>query len=255
MKFVTAVLLASSAAWAQQAPGPQTSRPLTDQRIIELVHSGVSADELIRLIQTAPQVNFDLSPTGDDTMLQAGVSQEVIKAMSSREQGVNASEAQTQPALEPAPNAPAASKASRPSDDYIHRGSKEIEFSGAAFFDHTSAGDAFGVGAARLGVYVARNMEVGGDFTFAGGSGLQMFLPAGFFAMYSTPQILDSSPSWERREVNSLCMMISGRGMHSEAKRKRELSTSFPVMYRSTQHTTCSTPMPKVPASRIQPRA
>ena len=70
---------------AQQPQG--SSGPLTDQRVVELVRAGVSADELARIIATASQVSFDLSPSGTDGMMNAGVSEDTIKAMAAREQG------------------------------------------------------------------------------------------------------------------------------------------------------------------------
>lgn len=63
------------------------SGPLTDQRIIELVQTGVRLDEVVRVIATTPQVSFDLSPVATDNMLKAGVSEEIIKAMAARESG------------------------------------------------------------------------------------------------------------------------------------------------------------------------
>ncbi len=59
--------------------------PLTDQRIIELAHSGVHADELNRMIQSAPQINFDLSPGAEAQMMQAGVTEDTIRIMAARE--------------------------------------------------------------------------------------------------------------------------------------------------------------------------
>jgi hypothetical protein len=64
--------------WAQSAP------PLDDQRILNLLRSGVHPDELIRLISAAPQVSFDLTPAGTEAMLKAGISEDVIKAMAAR---------------------------------------------------------------------------------------------------------------------------------------------------------------------------
>lgn len=66
----------------------QTSGPLTNQRIIELTRAGVHQDELTRIIATAPEVSFDLTPAGEQQMMQAGVTEETIKAMAAREDGV-----------------------------------------------------------------------------------------------------------------------------------------------------------------------
>ena len=87
MKRIEFVLfLATSICAIAQQPGQ--SGPLTNQRIIELVRSGVRADELARMIASAPEVNFDLTTTGEKAMMQAGVSEEEIKAMAARESSI-----------------------------------------------------------------------------------------------------------------------------------------------------------------------
>jgi hypothetical protein len=63
-----------------QAPGP-----LTNQRILELVKAGVSPSELTRIIATAPTVQFDLTPSAEQTLMQNGVSDDVIRSMAARE--------------------------------------------------------------------------------------------------------------------------------------------------------------------------
>lgn len=71
MKRIAFVLfLATSICAIAQQPGQ--SGPLTNQRIIELVRSGVRADKLARMIASAPEVNFDLTTTGEKAMMQAG---------------------------------------------------------------------------------------------------------------------------------------------------------------------------------------
>lgn len=65
----------------------QTVTPLTDQRIVELVHLGVSQAEILRMIETAPQFDFDLRPVSTDAMLKGGVSEKIIKAMAARQDG------------------------------------------------------------------------------------------------------------------------------------------------------------------------
>jgi hypothetical protein len=62
-------------------------QPLTNVRIIELWHSGVHADELQRVISTAPSISFNLTPAATDSLLSAGISEDVIKAMAARENG------------------------------------------------------------------------------------------------------------------------------------------------------------------------
>lgn len=84
MKTTIALCLVLSVSLsAQQAQGP-----LTDQRIATLVTSGVSLQEVLRIVGSAPQVNFDLTPGATDAMIKAGVSEEVIKAMAAREAGI-----------------------------------------------------------------------------------------------------------------------------------------------------------------------
>jgi hypothetical protein len=67
-----------------QIPDPG---PLTNQRVIQLVQSGVRADEVFRAIATAPSCSFNLTPSDVDQLLRAGVSEETIKAMSARQNG------------------------------------------------------------------------------------------------------------------------------------------------------------------------
>jgi hypothetical protein len=52
-----------------------------------LVVAGVSEAEVIRVIQTAPRIDFDLRPASTDALLKVGVSEDVIKAMAARESG------------------------------------------------------------------------------------------------------------------------------------------------------------------------
>jgi len=59
--------------------------PLSNQHVILLVESGLRPSEVVRLIGTASAVNFDLTPSGTDLLLQAGVSEETIKQMAARE--------------------------------------------------------------------------------------------------------------------------------------------------------------------------
>ena len=65
----------------------QTSEPMTNQRVIQLVQSGVQVDELSQMIRTAPAVSFDLNPADTDKLLRAGVSEEAIKMMAVRKNG------------------------------------------------------------------------------------------------------------------------------------------------------------------------
>jgi hypothetical protein len=65
----------------------QESGPLTDSSIMQLAKNGMPTSEIISVIRTAPSVSFDLSPSGTDRILQAGISESVIKAMAAREDG------------------------------------------------------------------------------------------------------------------------------------------------------------------------
>jgi hypothetical protein len=85
MKATPVCLVFSVALYAQQVQGP-----LTDQRIMALAMAGVSAQEIFRIIGSAPEISFDLGPVATDAMLKAGVSSEVIKAMAAREIGAQA---------------------------------------------------------------------------------------------------------------------------------------------------------------------
>ena len=70
-----------------QAPAI-TSEPLTNERIMQLVASGIQNGELLRLIGAAPAVNFHLTPSDTDQLQRAGVSMDAIKMMSARESGM-----------------------------------------------------------------------------------------------------------------------------------------------------------------------
>lgn len=61
-------------AFTQQAQGP-----LTNARIGDLVLAGVSQAEIVRIIASAPAVNFDLRPNSTDALLQVGVSEDIIR--------------------------------------------------------------------------------------------------------------------------------------------------------------------------------
>jgi hypothetical protein len=63
----------------------ETPVPLSNQHVILLVESGLRPSEVVRLIGAAPAVNFDLTPSGTDRLLRAGVCEETIKQMAARE--------------------------------------------------------------------------------------------------------------------------------------------------------------------------
>jgi hypothetical protein len=98
--------------FAQQQP--PAYEPLTNERVIRLIRSGVSTDELTLIITTAPQVGFDLTPAGTTTLSQAGVPDGVIKAMAARMNPVTAT----------VPGPPAPESASKPGDGNISRREK-----------------------------------------------------------------------------------------------------------------------------------
>jgi hypothetical protein len=62
---------------------------LDNLRIIELAKAGIRPSELIRLIATAPDVSFTLTPVATNALLAGGVSEDVIKAMAGREKSGN----------------------------------------------------------------------------------------------------------------------------------------------------------------------
>lgn len=79
--FFSAFLI-SIALFAQQRHGP-----LTDEKIAALVNAGVSVDEVLRIVVSAPEIAFDLSPPATDALLKAGASEQIIRAMAARESG------------------------------------------------------------------------------------------------------------------------------------------------------------------------
>jgi hypothetical protein len=81
---------------------------LTDQGIVTLVQSGVSQAEVVRVISKAQNFNFDLRPVSTDWMLKAGVSEDIIRSMSARQNNrlVDAPEAVTSPKTAIEPNVP-----------------------------------------------------------------------------------------------------------------------------------------------------
>ncbi len=63
--------------------------PLTNQRVILLVQSGVRVSEVVRVIGDSPSVSFNLTPSDTDQLLRAGVSDDTIKIMARRELGLD----------------------------------------------------------------------------------------------------------------------------------------------------------------------
>jgi hypothetical protein len=81
LRFLSLLSLSACTLLAQQ-PG---TGALTNHRVMELTKSGITENELVRLIATASDVSFDLTPDAENTMLKAGVSENIIKAMAARE--------------------------------------------------------------------------------------------------------------------------------------------------------------------------
>jgi hypothetical protein len=96
MKRLALALSVCSLLCAQQGP-------LTDGRLMGLAQAGVSETELLRLIATAPSIDFDLRPVSTDALMKIGVSENVIKAMAARESGQSIA-----PSYSSATSAPAA---------------------------------------------------------------------------------------------------------------------------------------------------
>lgn len=67
--------------------GQQAPTKLNDQRIVDLTAMGVSEQEILRMIASAPKFDFDLLSESTDAMMKFGVSEDVIKAMAARESG------------------------------------------------------------------------------------------------------------------------------------------------------------------------
>jgi hypothetical protein len=63
----------------------QTTEPLTNQSVVQLIQSGVRSDEVLRVIGAAPAVSFNLTPADTDKLALAGVSEDTIKMMAARE--------------------------------------------------------------------------------------------------------------------------------------------------------------------------
>src|SRR3954453_22324906 len=76
------VLLFAMPVLAQQSA---PAGPLTNQRVIQLVQAGLSQDDILRIIKTAPSVSFSFAPAFTSQLMQYGVSEETIKAMAARQ--------------------------------------------------------------------------------------------------------------------------------------------------------------------------
>lgn len=81
LQLVTVLPLLSVGLVAQN----QSAKLLNDQRVVDLVAMGVSEQEVLRMIASAPKFDFDLRPESTESLLKLGVSEEMIKAMAARE--------------------------------------------------------------------------------------------------------------------------------------------------------------------------
>jgi hypothetical protein len=81
-----ATFLLSVSLFAADSPYLKDSPYLTNSRLIQLAHEGVHPEELARVITMAPNVSFDLTPTGTDALLAAGLPEQIVKDMSAREE-------------------------------------------------------------------------------------------------------------------------------------------------------------------------
>jgi hypothetical protein len=216
-RFVLGLLL-SAALFAQQQQS--TTGPLTNRRITELVHSGIRPDELARIIATAPEVSFDLSPSAEQAMMSAGVTEDTIRGMAAREQGVAPGTPNTpqQPTPIYQPTGPVSGTTAAPTKvrtgDYISRGDKEIGLSGTVLIPHIDTGATVGFATAKVGYYVARNSLIGGEITVLASADGPLYIPGGFYRYlqhtanprlfpFLAPKLELSSGTMEARLQNS----------------------------------------------------
>ena len=80
-RVLVIVGLLMMAATQLNAQVPSSSESMTDERVYQLFKAGLSPDELVRIIQTAPRVSFDLTPGTLDALSRAGITDDIIKAM------------------------------------------------------------------------------------------------------------------------------------------------------------------------------
>lgn len=183
MKALVLLSLISLSLFAQ-APGPPPG-PLTNDRVTELVKSGVRADEIARIIATAPAVDFHLAPADTNLLLQSGVSEDTIKAMAARESGTTLATTTPPPASPFPPTQGLATPSRAPRDsagtDFIHRGSKDVSLFGTVVIPHYATGSTTGIATFRVGYYIGRSSMIGGDLTVLADSGGQLYVPGGFY--------------------------------------------------------------------------
>jgi hypothetical protein len=83
-RFGAAVLAATLLLNTLDAQNPG---PLTNQRICELVAAGVSKQEILRVIASAPEIDFTFQPAYIEALMKAGVTDDVIRAMAAKQNG------------------------------------------------------------------------------------------------------------------------------------------------------------------------
>jgi hypothetical protein len=86
IRILSLLCFLATCAVAQQA---SVVGPLSNNRIVELLHAGIRSDELMRVIATAPEIGFVLTPAQTKALMDAGVTEDVIKAMAARQNGVS----------------------------------------------------------------------------------------------------------------------------------------------------------------------
>ncbi len=161
------IVLASAPAFGQQPSGP-----LTDLRIMELVRAGVRPDELARIIATAPEISFSLTPAAEQVMMSAGVTEETIKQMAARQ---NRAASNTPPAASDqgrnVPSAPPVAQRQQPPTqpqpptpngfEYQGKGMWDVDLNASATIPHVSGASTTGIVSGSLGYFVSRGSEVG----------------------------------------------------------------------------------------------
>jgi hypothetical protein len=97
MRFLCAVLLTVSAAFAQQFTVSQLKQqPLTNENVVTLVKAGFDELFLLQLIRSS-RTNFDTSVSGLVVLKQAGVSEDLIRMMAMPQPSAPAAPAGTAP--------------------------------------------------------------------------------------------------------------------------------------------------------------
>jgi len=102
------LVTASAKALGQSQGNPEI---LTNQAITQMVSAQVPADLIVKTI-TESQTRFNLTPTDLVSLKQAGVPDEVIRAMAAKQSGKETASPEFTQAKTPSPSVPTASRAS-----------------------------------------------------------------------------------------------------------------------------------------------